>query len=315
MRSRALQLGLLVALGGALGLLLTRSWREPSPAPTLPAPTVELDAPAVSSESKASTRPAGLATAEHELPPPAAREFKLPAMRPPTAASPPAAMATRAGDTTPKRPDSTVIVPKNWLLRGTSPQSYDMMTDRTQVHSGAASVLIRSHDKNISPALNGSVLQAAVAESLLGKRVELSAFLRAEDVRERTVGLWFMATDSNNLLLASETSRTEFPKIMNEWTRVRLVVDVPWSAAQVSYGATLAGKGALWIDDLRLTTVDRAAMALTSTTLPRQLGQPVSPPGGQGPLPRPENLDFEETMAAEATLRDKPPESLTEIRN
>jgi hypothetical protein len=289
MRSRALQLGILIALGVTLGLLLTRSWRAAAPAlvvEAVPAPHV------------ADTDPAA---------PPPARTFKLPAMRPPVT-------ATEASGTPPDSPAATVIVPKHWLLRGTSPQSYEISADREQVHSGEVSVRIKAHDKNISPTLSGSVLQNVSATSLLGRRLEVSAFLRAEDVRERTVALWLTALDPNNLLLASESSRVEYPKITDQWTRVRFVVEVPWAAAQLNYGVTLLGKGAVWVDDLRLTTVNRDVVALTSTAPPKQLGQPMSPADDEA-LPRPENLDFEATEeVASGQLRAKRPQSITEVR-
>jgi hypothetical protein len=294
MRSRARQLGILIALGVTLGLLLTRGWREAPPA--VPAPTVEAAGPANSAVS--------------DSPAPAARTFKLPALRLPVA-------ATDARGAPPDDPVSaTVVVPKYWLLRGTSPQSYEISADRQQVHNGELSVRIKAHDEDISPTLNGSVMQNVAAQSLLGRRLEVSAFLRAEDVREGTVALWFTAVDPNDALLAADSSRTAYPKITDQWTRVRFVVDVPPIAAELNYGVTLTGKGTAWVDDLRLTTVDPDIVAITGTALPKQLGQTVSPArSDREPLPRPENLDFEETMEVNpAWLRDKPPTSLTEIR-
>ena len=209
MRSRALQLGILIALGVMLGWLLTRGWRE---APAVPAPTV---GPPAAPKIAMTDSPA----------PPPARPFKLPTMPPPVA-------ATAASGAPPEEPvPSTVVVPKYWLLRGTSPQSYDISADRQEVHNGEVSVRIKAHDKNISPTLNGSVMQNVVAQSLLGRRLEVSAFLRAEDVRERTVALWFTALDPGNLLLASDSSRAQYPKITDQWLRVRFVIDVPRSAA------------------------------------------------------------------------------------
>ena len=230
-------------------------------------------------------------------------------MRPPAA-------AIEASDPPPEDPaGTTVVVPKHWLLRGTSPQSYDIGADLQQVHSGEVSVRIKAHDKNISPTLNGSVMQNIVAQSLLGRRLEVSAFLRAEDVRERTVALWFTALDPNHLLLASDSSRAQYPKITDQWIRVRFVIDVPWSAAEVNYGVTLTGKGTVWVDDLRLTTVNPDVVAITGTALPKQLGQPVSAASDREALSRPENLDFEETEEiTPALLREKRPESLNEIR-
>ncbi len=40
-----------------------------------------------------------------------------------------------------------------------------------------------------------------------------------------------------------------------EWTAYQIVLDVPREAARIAYGATLAGSGRLWVDDLTLETV------------------------------------------------------------
>jgi len=302
MRNRALQLVILVVLGGALGVLLTRNWRSTEPAAAVPAPTVE-PAPAVT--------PAAGSAPNSDLPSAAAREFKLPAMPPPL----PEPVATSDKEPTQaKAAPATVRVPRFWLLRGTSSQDYDLTSDNGHVKSGEASVLIKSHASSLPLTLNGTVMQSVRAESLLGKRIEVSAFLRAEDVREQTVAIWLTALDSNNLLLALESSQKQFPKVTEEWARVSFVIDVPWSAAQVNYGLTLSGKGAVWMDDFRLTTVDRTVVAPTSTAPPRQLGQRVEMANPQGPLTRPENLDFEEITDVPAPPREKVAEDVTSIR-
>jgi len=293
MRSRALQLVIVIALGVALGLLLTRNWRATEPAAAVPAPTAEPHPAAVAPAASTTAK-----KADADVPPPPVRQFKLPAMRPPAPEPGPVAAANKE----PPPAEATVRVPKFWQLRGSAPESYELLSDREQVKSGGASVLIRSKRKDIAVTLNGSILQTVFASSLVGKRLEVSAFVRAEDVRAQTVALSFRALDPDNLLVASANSRAEFPKIGPQWTRVSFVVDVPWSAAQVSYGLVLAGKGCVWIDDFRLTSVDRTVVAPTSTAPPRQLGQPVETV--KQALHQPENLDFEETTDVSAPPRE-----------
>jgi hypothetical protein len=298
MRSRVLQVVILVVLGGALGLLLTRDWRTAEPAAAVPAPAVEPQSAAAkpaASEAQTNT--------EADVPPPPVREFKLPAM--PRSAPAPAAVAAVNKEPAPaKDPPATVRVPRFWLLRGTAVQNYDVLSDRGKVKSGAASVLIRSHARDIHPGLTGSVMQSVLAESLLGKRIEVSAYLRAEEVRERTVALWFTALDANNLLLATDNSSKQFPKITGDWTRVHFVIEVPWATTQAHYGVTLTGPGAVWMDDVRLTPVDRTVVTVTNAALPRQFGQRIEVANVAGPSTRPENLDFEETTDVPAPPRE-----------
>lgn len=309
MRSRALQVFILIALGVTLGLLITRGWQPAAPT-AASAPEPEPPPALTVTEPPAATEPK---TADADAPrSPPAREFKLPAMS--AAAPEPELVAVSNNEPAPaKPPAATVRVPRSWLLRGTAPEHYDLSSDRDRVKSGEASVMIKSHLKSIPLSLNGSVMQSVLADALLGRRLEVSAFLRAEEVRERTVALWCTVTDSNNLLLATDSSRQQFPKITADWTRVSFVIEVPWSAAQVSYGLSLTGIGSAWMDDFRLTTVDSKVVALTTTTLPRQFGQPVESASSQA-LARPENLDFEEITDVPAPSREKPSNAVTGIR-
>src|SRR5262245_43425950 len=114
MRKRAVQMVVLIALGLGLGLLLSRDWRTSEPPRAVPAPRVE---PAPSPPLAAPKAP------DSERRPSSAGVFKLPAMRPP--------LPEPAAE--PARP--TVRVPRYWLLRGTTPQNYDLLSDRLQVSS------------------------------------------------------------------------------------------------------------------------------------------------------------------------------------
>ncbi len=291
MRSRLLQVAILIALGVVLGLLLMRANRTAEPAPA-----VQLSTPAPIPPPK-----------DADVPPPsaAARSFKLPAMRAP--------ITEPASKVEPAKQRATVEVPKYWRLTGTAPQNYDLLSDRDHVMSGEASLLIKAHPTDISTTLTGAATQSAVADPLVGKRVEVSAFLRAEEVRERTVSLWFRALDLDERVVAMDNSVAHYSKITSEWTRVRIVVDVPLTAGQVSYGVALTGKGAVWVDDFRLTPVDPTVVEPTSTGPARQLGQRSETT--RLPQPRSENLDFEDTteVALPVPLRERD-DSVTAIR-
>jgi hypothetical protein len=302
MQSRVIQVGLLIVLGGGLGWLLTREFRTAEPQAAAPAAAVESRSPAMAPTASDASKTTGA-----DVPPPPVREFKLPTMRAPAPAPAPVPVANKEPP-----PPASLRVPKFWLLRGTAAASYQMLSDRRFAKSGEASVLIRARAKNLNPDLTGSVMQAALPGSLLGRRIEVSAFLRAEEVRERTVSIWLTALDQNNLLLAADNSAKQFPKITGEWTRVHFVIEVPWATAQVHFGATLAGPGAAWMDDLRLTPVDRTVVAVTNTALPRQLGQRVEVANLEGPRTTAENLDFEETTDIPAPAREA--DNLSAIR-
>jgi hypothetical protein len=77
------------------------------------------------------------------------------------------------------------------------------------------------------------------------------------------------------------------------WPEHVIVIDVPANATVVLYGGVLAGPGSLWLDDLRLTTVDRS---VSLTAEPYPTGRLKNrPPDASRVLPAPANLDFEES--------------------
>jgi hypothetical protein len=219
----------------------------------------------------------------------------------------------------PPRPEpAVVLVPRYWLLRGTAAPSYELKSDQNFVMSGKASVLLRSRAQNIPLTVNATVMQSAMAESLQGKRIEVSAYLKAETVERGRVSIWLTALDGKNVLVASESSLKGFPDIAPpweaEWTRASFVIDVPSSAAVVNFGVSLAGNGSVWMDDFDLTPVERSVVASTSAALPRQVGQRIEVANAEGALTRPENLDFEETTDVPAPGRERSPEDLTSVR-
>jgi hypothetical protein len=295
MRSRALQVIILIALGVALGLLLTRKWRAAEPPPAVH----------VSTPAPARVLPPLPPEPPRAAAPPRAREFKLPKMPPPA----PAPIAKASAEA--REPLAKVQVPRFWELRGSSPQSYRLLSDHEHVMSGGWSAVIKSKPQSTAVTLDGGLVQTVHGDSLAGRRLEVSAFVRAEDVRAYTVAVSFTALDSDNKLLYTASSSADVPKVTSEWTRIRLVVDVPWSAAQVRYGVVLSGPGSVWVDDFRLTTVDPTVVALSSTTPPSQFGQPVTV--AREVLHQPENLDFEEISDIPAPVDEKEA-SVTAIR-
>ena len=69
-----------------------------------------------------------------------------------------------------------------------------------------------------------------------------------------------------------------------EWKKCEIVLDVPKEAAEIDFGALLAGKGTAWVDDLQIEKVD----SNVPTTDLTKRGTPIQPLSTQ-----PKNLDFE----------------------
>src|SRR5689334_22379999 len=121
MRRRALQLAVLIVLGGAAGFLLTHDWNATKPAAAVSTLAVERSVPAVETPKKAA-----------DVSPPPARTFKLPAMPPPAPAPLPIL------NKEPPLPTVTRRVPRFWELRGSGPENYRLLSDNEYVVSGGA---------------------------------------------------------------------------------------------------------------------------------------------------------------------------------
>jgi len=307
MRSRAIQLVLIIGIGALIGWLVTRDWHaraasEPAP---VPGPAVaETLAPGGDKVRIASVTHSAASAAESPARMSAAAApaitFKLPAMTPPIA--PPAKR-----EAPPKPPlGPPQMVPADWLLRGSAPSNYDLRSDRVQVWAGTASALLVSHDKNVHPGQFGSILQEASAAPYLGKRVEFSVSVRAED-RGSGWEVWFSAIDAGRVVIVRQMTNG-FAR-NDQWARHRVVVDVPWSADAVAYGVSLQGKGSLWIDDARIDVVD-TSLPTVGYTLPNQIGVRAQVAAADGPLPAPSNMDFERLVPLEASARDAPADAI-----
>lgn len=155
-----------------------------------------------------------------------------------------------------------------WVLAGSVAPSYTIGTDRSGAHGGQACGYIR----NSSPVSRGfgTLMQSFRADSLLGKRVRLSAYIKAEAVDD-WAGLW-MRIDG---VEKGPGKSLGFDNMQNRpivgtrpWQLYQIVLDVPQESVGVSFGVLLAGEGIVWIDDVRL----EAVVKTTPTTGSRNRG-------------------------------------------
>lgn len=286
MGSRTIQLAVLVVLGIGIGLLISRPWeREPS-----------MDAPAAVED----TRPVEPAVPIESAPPPLpSRTFKLPAMR---LASAPAAVRDEKPEVRPPE----VHVPRDWLLRGSGPQHYDVRSDKSQAMSGERSVLIAAFNRNVPDTEFASLMQNVVAEPWLGKRVVFSVNLKGRG-RFQDAELWMRAIDGGGVVIAYNSESALVGK--DKWDKDTVALDVPWSATELAYGVKVRAQNGVWVDGAWLEAVDRNA-DVGARNLPGQLGVVAQEANVDGPLSRPTNMDFEDVGPARASFRQAPEDQL-----
>ena len=161
-----------------------------------------------------------------------------------------------------------------WFKAGDRPDDYDMGLDRNHAFTGNSSGYIRSGKPD--PRGFGTYMQMFDATEYRGKRLRLSAYVKSERV-EKWAGLW-MRVDRDKKPVALDNMQNRPIKDTQGWTQHAIVLDVDAKATAVAFGILLAGKGAVWIDDVTFEIV----------------GEEVPVTGRQSTLTdSPRNLDFE----------------------
>ncbi len=194
-----------------------------------------------------------------------------------------------------KRAPTPVILPNDgWLPEATS---YQFGRDEAIFHGGKSSASIwcklgRCED-------SASLMQTIRADEYVGRRVRLSAWVRAE--RAGKCGLWMRVSGGPGYRFGFDNTIYGSRGKTFEWRLHQIVLDVKPGATLISFGLVLSESGRAWIDDVRLEPV---GTRVRTTDLSR--GIPRGDPAmllysTQCPLLQPENLDFEQS----ASVREK----------
>ena len=160
--------------------------------------------------------------------------------------------------------DATWNVPRGWAATETVPHEYRVGTDHRVVHSGKASLFLRS--LVAKPTGVVMVSQQFASTAYQGRRVRVSAFLRSERVA-RDAELWLIAPDS-----AGDGGERAAVRGTTPWKRYELVMEVPADAGSVGFWLTMSGAGTLWADDFRFEQVSSAVPLTKTRRQPENLG-------------------------------------------
>jgi hypothetical protein len=190
--------------------------------------------------------------------------------------------------------------PPGW---GGGGKGYEISLDRTVKHGGQASGSIKSTVEE--PDWYAALTQSFQADGFRGKRFRLSAYVKSKDVHN-SAALWMRIESidgAGNYCVTLDHMKDRPINGTNDWKRCEIVLDVPnEDVARIVFGALLAGKGQIWVDDFKFETVDRSVKTTGQVREP-VLGNHALPMG----LPKePSNLDFEhvEPRPAAATARE-----------
>ena len=173
--------------------------------------------------------------------------------------------------------DKNDMIPEGWFKSGSEPQDYLIGIDRESSEQGHSSAFIKS--KELKPSGYCDLMQEIKAENYRGERVRLSGYVKTKFV-SYWAGLFLIVEDNMDRPIAFDNMQNR-PLVGNsDWVKYEIVLDVPQNSEKILFGASLHGKGEIWIDNLKLLVVSKNV--------------PVTDLSGKKPSALyPENMDFE----------------------
>src|SRR4029453_10374627 len=97
--------------------------------------------------------------------------------------------------------------------------------------------------------------QQFAADDYRGKRVRMSAWVKAKDVDD-WAALWMRVDGAKKSPLAFDNMGDRPIKGSADWKKYEIVLGVPEDAAQIAFGILMKGKGRVWGDDFKFEAVD-----------------------------------------------------------
>jgi len=166
--------------------------------------------------------------------------------------------------------------PNGWLLTGSKPNDFSVAVSTADGYQGHASASLKC--EHTSADGFGTLMQTILADEYKGQKVRWSGFVRSDEVMG-WAGLW-LRVDQGKDVLAFDNMQSRPIKGTQTWQRYDVVLEVPASATQISFGILLNGAGKVSLSNTKLEVVG-SDVPVTGFD-PRKL------------QPKPVNLDFTE---------------------
>ena len=146
-------------------------------------------------------------------------------------------------------------IPKGWFVDGDVPDHhYDVGVDPDLTYQNRRCVTIKAKQE---PTEFATLLQKIKAEAYLGKRLQFSAVLRSENLKNRAA-LFMRISGANGKMLAFDNMRNRPITGTNDWTPHSIVLDVAEEAEDIIFGFLLSLDGQVWMADVQLEVVDQS---------------------------------------------------------
>lgn len=173
-------------------------------------------------------------------------------------------------------------VPKGWGFHNPS-NGYTVARDETTLRDGRPGVAIRPLvEKPFEDGVGrfGILYQTISAEKYRGKRIRYSAWVKYKGI-ETSSDLWIRVDRSRKESYwydAPSGDPLSFDRMdlswAGGWEKVEIVVDVPEKAEAITFGFSLYGNGAVWVNGIELAAVGKEVPLTKSALLPEE---PVNP--------------------------------------
>jgi hypothetical protein len=141
--------------------------------------------------------------------------------------------------------------PEGWLLAGSNPRNYETGLDPQASYHGFPSAYLKS--KQSATEGFGTLMQEFSAGRYAGKRVRLTASVKAEEVADRA-GLW-MRVDKGFTAVSFDNMMDRPIKGTTTWQNYEVILDVPQDATAIAFGVLLNKSGSVWLNSVKFESV------------------------------------------------------------
>jgi len=144
----------------------------------------------------------------------------------------------------------------NWKKVGKSPSNYEIAPDSSNQLDGQVAYTLKSSGVVIEGF--GAIIENLKPGTYLGKRIRMTGMMKSKGV-EGWAGFWLRIDQSgSDQFLAFDNMHDRPVKGTTEWKKYEIVLDVPYEATNIAFGALIDGMGQIWIAKVNLEIVDNS---------------------------------------------------------
>ncbi len=133
-----------------------------------------------------------------------------------------------------------------WFKTGSKAKSYEVGLNSAASKTGKKCAYIKSVEENINGF--GALMQRCDAKNYLGKRVKMTAYIKAENVKNWS-GMWLRVDSKySKKSLSFDNMRDRPIKGTTDWVKCEIILNVPKESSTLNYGVLLNGEGEVFFD-------------------------------------------------------------------